>query len=73
MGDDKKCKWIEISIAMYYVHPTTGVAPCELLMKRTLRTRLDLMRPDIKNEVEKGVRCQQVLLPHVPINLRKEI
>lgn len=38
---------------------TTGVAPCELLMKRTLHTWLNQMRPDVRNGIEKGVRCQQ--------------
>ena len=32
-------------------HPTTGVAPCELLLGRSLRTRLDLLKPDIGGRV----------------------
>ena len=31
---------------------TTGVAPCELLMKRTLRSRIDVVKPNLKNKVE---------------------
>ena len=33
-------------------HSTTAVAPCELLMKRRLRSRLDLIHPDITKKVE---------------------
>lgn len=32
-------------------HSTTGVTPAELLMKRPLRTRLDLLRPSLRNQV----------------------
>ena len=37
-------------------HPTTGVAPSSLLLQRTLRTRLDLLRPDVgaKVRVQQG-------------------
>ena len=31
---------------------TTGIAPCELLMKRKLRSRIDLIKPDISVKVE---------------------
>jgi transposase InsO family protein len=40
-------------------HATTGQAPCELLMKRQLRTRLDLMRPDVGKTVERAQKRQQ--------------
>ena len=33
-------------------HTTTGVAPCELLMKRRLRSRLDLLHPELSTRVE---------------------
>ncbi|GAA51774.1 hypothetical protein CLF_106779 [Clonorchis sinensis] len=33
-------------------HTTTGQAPCELLMGRRLRTRLDLLRPDLALKVK---------------------
>ena len=36
-------------------HSTTGVAPCELLMKHRLRSRFDLLHP----EVSKKVKTQQ--------------
>ena len=32
-------------------HATTGVAPSELFLNRTLRTRFDLLRPDYKKNV----------------------
>ena len=31
-------------------HSTTAVAPCELLMKRRLRSRLDLIHPDVSKQ-----------------------
>ena len=31
---------------------TTRVAPCELLMKRILRSRIDVVKPNLKNKVE---------------------
>jgi len=40
-------------------HATTGLAPCELLMKRQLRTRLDIMRPDVGKTVEQAQKRQQ--------------
>ena len=38
-------------------HSTTGVPPCELLMKRRVKTRFDLLRPNIDNHV---VRKQEI-------------
>ena len=32
-------------------HSTTNTPPCELLMGRHLRTRLDLLRPDTRKKV----------------------
>jgi hypothetical protein len=40
-------------------HATTGLAPSELLMKRQLRTRLDIMRPDVGKTVEQAQKRQQ--------------
>jgi hypothetical protein len=40
-------------------HTTTGLAPSELLMKRQLRTRLDIMRPDVGKTVEQAQKRQQ--------------
>jgi hypothetical protein len=40
-------------------HSTTGVAPCELLMKRNLRTLLDLIRPDVSADVRFKQRGQE--------------
>ena len=34
-------------------HTTTGCTPAELLMNRRLRTRLDLLRPDLRKKVAK--------------------
>ena len=36
-------------------HTTTGVSPCNLMMNRGLRTRLDLLKPDIATKVH----CKQ--------------
>ena len=33
---------------------TTGMAPCELLMKRKLRSRIDLVKPDVSTKVERN-------------------
>ena len=33
-------------------HSTTGRAPCELLMGRVLSTQLDLLRPDLRQQVQ---------------------
>ncbi|XP_072023179.1 uncharacterized protein [Amphiura filiformis] len=33
-------------------HTTTGQSPSELLMKRTIRSRLDLVRPDLQKRVQ---------------------
>ena len=42
-------------------HPTTGVAPSELLMSRQLRSRLDLLHPNIQERVEKQQAKQKDL------------
>ena len=34
------------------LHSVTGVAPSKLLMKRKLRTHLDLVKPDISQKVK---------------------
>ena len=34
-------------------HSTTGVAPCTLFCGHTLRTRLDLLTPDLDGQVSK--------------------
>ena len=34
-------------------HSTTGVTPCTLFCKRQLRTKLDLLMPDVESEVQK--------------------
>jgi len=33
------------------IHPTTNATPCMLLMKHSLRTRLDLLRPNVEGRV----------------------
>ena len=39
-------------------HSTTGIAPCELFLGRKLRTRLDLIKPDVRERVITK-QCQQ--------------
>ena len=39
-------------------HSTTGVAPCELLMKRRLRSRFDLLHPEVSKKVENQQKKQ---------------
>ena len=39
-------------------HATTGVPPCELLMKRKIKSRFDLLRPSIENHVAKKQELQ---------------
>ena len=40
------------------IHSTTGVSPCSLFLKREVRTRFDLLRPDIESRVM-GKQMQQ--------------
>ena len=40
-------------------HTTTGVSPAELLMGRRLRSRLDLLKPNVAQRVEEKQRRQQ--------------
>ena len=40
-------------------HPTTGVAPCELLLNRRLRSRLDLLHPQVDERVERQQEKQK--------------
>jgi hypothetical protein len=40
-------------------HATTGVAPAELLMRRSLKTRLDLIRPSLASKVEEAQSQQK--------------
>ena len=42
-------------------HTTTNVAPCELLMNRKIRTRLDLLYPDVESRVAKNVVQQKAM------------
>ena len=39
---------------------TTGVTPAELLLNRRLRTRLDLIRPELRHRVETQQEAQKV-------------
>ena len=49
---------LNVKIAIFIVayrnmpNATTGVSPAELFLKRSLRTRLDLMRPSLRSRVE---------------------
>ena len=40
-------------------HATTGVPPCKLLVHRELRTRFNLLQPDVENSVVKGQHQQK--------------
>ena len=42
-------------------HATTNVAPCELFMNRKIRTRLDLLYPDVESRVAKNVLRQKAM------------
>ena len=42
-------------------HTTTGVPPCEMLMNRRLRSRLDLFHPEISGKVESRQAKQKEL------------
>jgi transposase InsO family protein len=52
-GSDIHCRLAKFLLS-YRTTPqsTTGVTPAELLMKRRLRTRLDLLRPSLSSTVE---------------------
>ena len=43
------------------LHAATNVAPCELLMNRKIRTRLDLLYPDVESRVAKNVSRQTAM------------
>lgn len=40
-------------------HLTTGVAPCKLVLKRSMQTKLDLLRPDVESTVSGHQGCQK--------------
>ena len=40
-------------------HSTTNTAPCHLFLQRALRTRLDLLRPDLSEAVLRGQAAQK--------------
>ena len=41
-------------------HATTGLPPAELFMKRHIKTRLDLLRPDKVAELNKRIETERV-------------
>ena len=41
-------------------HTTTNRAPCELFLKRQIRTRLDLLRPNCESQVQKQQANQKM-------------
>lgn len=43
-------------------HTTTGVFPSELFLKRHLKTRLTLMKPDIGKSVEKSQQWKHIFI-----------
>ena len=48
-------------------HTTTGVPPCEMLMNRRLRSRLDLFHPDVSGKVESHQAKQKELRDQRPL------
>ena len=50
-------------------HSTTGATPAELLMKRRLRTRLSLVKPDLTQEIENKQSKQK---QHKDLNNNKD-
>ena len=40
-------------------HTTTGTPPCEVLMGRSLRTRWDMLRPDVSQNVHRSQERQK--------------
>ena len=64
-ADHKKGVPLDKSLANFLLHyritphVTTGVAPCTLMMNHGLRTRLDLMKPNIANNVHSKQVCQK--------------
>ena len=56
------CKSFCLLIGLYHV--TTGIAPCELLLKRRLKTRFDLLKP-VENYTEDLALLQKILATHM--------
>ena len=50
--DIGKATVLDPLLAQRTPHSTTGATPAELLMKRRLRTRLSLVKPDLSQEIE---------------------
>ena len=57
---------VKITVAKYLLqqhitpHTVTGQTPAELLMKRRLRSRLDVVKPDLSTTVRKKQRAQKL-------------
>ena len=64
-ADHKRGVSLEQSLANFLLHyritphVTTGVPPCTLMMNRDLRTRLDLLKPDIASNVHNKQAVQK--------------
>jgi len=41
-------------------HSTTGLSPAEMLLKRRVRTRLDVLYPEVNQKVEKSQQKQKL-------------
>ena len=46
-------------------HTTTDVAPCELFLKRSMRTRLDMLKPDLQRMVLDQQAHQKLTCPEI--------
>ena len=59
-GDDLKLRLSQFLLKYRNSsHLTTGVAPCELFLKRSMQTKLDLLRPDVESTVSGLQGCQK--------------
>ena len=71
LHDSNSLEYVLSTFLMQYrstPHATTGVSPSSLFLGRTLRTRLDLLKPDLSSHVR---RCQDLQKTHHDQHSRK--